>query len=257
MNETKHSWDKHWERYRFGIREDRQIIHQELSSLRWNKIEQRTIKRFGRISGLEVVEIGSGRGEVSALMALKGADVTLMDYSEPALDKAASLYKNIGIKANFIKCDIMNLPENFLNRFDISMSFGLAEHFNYPLRRKVIKIHADLIKPDGVSFIAVPNVHCLPYRLFIRLQKIFGYSQGEKEIPFSRRELKRIADSVGFKTYEVVGSSFIRDSFYFLFSRYISHLTKWRVIVNISSFEIASIFDDYFGYSLVLTGSKT
>ena len=250
-------WDGFWSKYKFGAKKDRQIIGQELSSIRWKKIEERIISRYGSFKGLKVVEIGSGRGEVSALMASKGASITLMDYSEIALDRAKTLFRNIGVKANFLNADIRNIPKNLLNAFDISMSFGLAEHFDYPLRRDVVKIHADLLNDDGISFIAVPNAYCLPYRFFMKLSGILGYSSEGLEIPFSRSELSKIAVSAGFKTYEIVGSSFIRDSFYFLFARYISHLTKWKLIIDTSSFEIPSILDDYFGYSLVLVGTKT
>lgn len=257
MKHGKDIWDNFWSKYKFGVKEDRQIIRQELFSVRWKKIEERIISKYGSLKGLNIVEIGSGRGEVSAVMALKGASITLIDYSDIALDKAKALFKNIGVKANFINADIMDIPQNLFNGFDISMSFGLVEHFDYPLRRDIVKIHTDLLKPDGISFIAVPNAYCLPYRFFMMLSQILGYSSEELEIPFSRSELNKIAVSAGFKSHEIIGSSFIRDSFYFLFARYVSHLTKWKVIIDTSGFEISSIFDDYFGYSLVLIGTKT
>lgn len=257
MKGGKDIWDSFWKKYNFGVNEDKQIIHQELSSIRWKKIEERIISRYGSLRELNVVEIGSGRGEVSALMALKRASITLIDYSDIALDRAKTLFKNIGVTANFINADIRNIPRNLLNTFDISMSFGLVEHFDYPLRRDIIKTHADLLKPGGISFIGVPNVYCLPYRFFMKLSQMLGYLSEGLEIPFSRSELKKIAVSVGFKTHEIIGSSFIRDSFYFLFTRYISHLTKWKLMIDTSGFEIPSIFDDYFGYSLVLAGAKT
>jgi len=257
MKESKAVWDNFWSKYQFQAKQNQQIIRQELSSVRWKKMEERIIRRYGSWNGLNVAEIGSGRGEVSAIMALKGACVTLIDYSEIALDKARVLFKDIGAQAKFVNADIMHISKTLLNTFDITMSFGLAEHFNYPLRSDVIKIHANLLKSDGISFIAVPNVNCLPYRLFMKLSQILGYSSQGLEIPFSRSELKKIAISTGFKTYEIIGSSFIRDTFYFLFSRYISHLTKWRLIIDTGVFEIPSFLDNYFGYSLVLIGAKT
>jgi 2-polyprenyl-3-methyl-5-hydroxy-6-metoxy-1,4-benzoquinol methylase len=256
VKNSKAIWDNFWIKYKFGVKEDKRIIRQELSSVRWKKIEERIISKYGSLKGLNVVEIGSGRGEVSTLLALKGASITLIDYSDIALDRAKALLKNIGVTANFINADIMDIPQNLFNGFDISMSFGLVEHFDYPLRRDIVKIHADLLKPDGISFIAVPNAYCIPYRFFMKLSQILGYSSEELEIPFSRSELNKIAVSAGFKSHEIIGSSFIRDSFYFLFVRYISHLTKWKLMIDTSSFEIPLIFNDYFGYSLVLIGLK-
>ena len=65
-------------------------------------------------------------------MSLRGANVTLLDYSETALEKAKLLFSNFNCKAQFIKADAFNIPPNLLNKFDVSMSFGLAEHFAYP-----------------------------------------------------------------------------------------------------------------------------
>lgn len=256
MEVAKNNWDNFWNKYKFNNNQDQAIIHQEALSVRWKKIEKIVLNRFGSFKDLKVIEIGSGRGEVLSLMALRGAQITLLDYSQIALGKAKTFLDNIGVKANLIKADIFDIPRDLPCTFDISMSFGLAEHFRYPQREEVIKIHANLLRPGGVSFIGVPNKFCLPYRFFMKLCDILGYKSEDIEIPFSRSELRAIAKCAEFKNYEITGSSFIRDSFYFLFSRYISHLTGWRVIVDISILEIPTILDDYLGYSLVLAGFK-
>ncbi|UCC94464.1 MAG: class I SAM-dependent methyltransferase [Candidatus Omnitrophota bacterium] len=256
MKATKEIWDNFWDKYKFSTKEDKSIIRQEAHSVRWKKIEKKIVNRHGSFKELDVAEIGSGRGEVSALMAQRGANVTLIDYSEVALGKAKELFNNIGVNANFLKADIRDIPKHLLNSFDVSMSFGLVEHFDYPLRRDMVKLHGDLLKPGGISFIAVPNTWCVPYRFFMKLSKMLGYCSEGFEVPFSRSELKKIAVSAGFGPYEIVGSSLIRDSVYFLFSRYISHLAKWKLIIDTSVFEIPSVFDDYLGYSLVLIGFK-
>jgi 2-polyprenyl-3-methyl-5-hydroxy-6-metoxy-1,4-benzoquinol methylase len=252
----KDIWDDFWSRYDFSGGRDADVIRQELSSVRWKKIQKRINGYFGKLKGLEVVEIGSGRGEAAVAMALGGASVTLVDYSQTALDKAGDLFDHMGQTASFIKADIFDLPGDLLQRFDISMSFGLAEHFDYPSRRDVFKIHADLLKPSGASFIAVPNAYCLPYRFFMLVSTILGYRHGFEK-PFSRAELKRLAASAGFGAYEIVGSSFIRDTCNFLFIRYICHLTRWKIRIDTTKIEIPSPFDDYFGYSLVAIGKKS
>ncbi len=255
VNTQKELWNGFWEKFKFGTREDKKVIQQELSSLRWKKIERKIIDKYSSFKGLKVIEVGSGRGEISAIMALKGADITLLDYSEQALGEARSLFARLGLEANYIKCDVMNVSGNVLNKFDISMSFGLAEHFAYPQRQTVFDIHARLLNNKGVSFISVPNIYCLPYRIFMGLSKMLGYcSIGE--VPFSRLELKNIASLSSFKSFEIVGSSLIRDSVYFLLARFISHLSKWKVMLGTTKFEIPSILDDYFGYSLIFIGYK-
>jgi hypothetical protein len=148
------------------------------------------------------------------------------------------------------------MPENLFGSFDISMSFGLVEHFTYPQRLQVLKLHSGLIKSGGIAFVAAPNANCWPYRLFMVLSNILGYSFEKREIPFTRAEFKKNALPAGFNQFEIVGSSFIRDSAYFLFAKYISHLAKWKLILDITFLEIPTFFDDYFGYSLVFIGSK-
>ena len=43
---------------------------------------------FGRIKGLNTIELGSGRGDLSVLLAERGANVTLLDASDAALEQA-------------------------------------------------------------------------------------------------------------------------------------------------------------------------
>jgi len=122
----KQIWDDFWQQYRFGAKADKNIIRQEIASVRWKKIQKRISDRFGNFKNLKVIEIGSGRGELAAIMALRGADVTLVDYSEVALERARTLFDHLGAKATFLRQDIFNMPQNLIGSFDVSMSFGLA-----------------------------------------------------------------------------------------------------------------------------------
>jgi 2-polyprenyl-3-methyl-5-hydroxy-6-metoxy-1,4-benzoquinol methylase len=257
MQEHKKIWDDFWRETNLSSSYDRSVLRQELASIRWKKIENNILAKYGSFKGLRVIEVGSGRGEIASLMAIKGARVSLLDYSSIALERAQALFKNLELDADFIIADAMDIPKELLGKFDISISFGLAEHFTYPQRKTVFQVHRDLLNNRGSSFVEVPNKYCLPYIIFKKLAQFLGYWSVGLEIPFSRLELKRIADLAGFKTYEIVGSSFLRDSVYFLIIRFISHLTKWRIIVDTSCFEIASIMDNYLGHSLILIGSKT
>ncbi|MBN2119686.1 MAG: class I SAM-dependent methyltransferase [Candidatus Omnitrophica bacterium] len=254
MDQRK-SWDNFWVNFKAGAKFDKRIIENELASVRFRKIEKSVIERFGSFEGLKVVEIGSGRGENALLFALKGARVSLLDYSDVALDKAGELFKAFGLSASFIKADIFDIPDDLIGKFDISMSFGLAEHFTYPERIDIFDIHKSLLAERGISFVAVPNKDCFAYRVFMWLSDILGYSD-IMEIPFTRKELKKIAESIGFSSYSLVGSSVIKDSIFFLLLRYILHLLRWRIMINTRYLEVPTIFDDYFGYSLVLVGRR-
>ena len=81
-------WDKFWADTKISPEEDKKIIADELKSAAWKKTEQRLLTQFGSLADLEVIEVGSGRGEVSLILAQKKAKVTLLDQSKYAFQKA-------------------------------------------------------------------------------------------------------------------------------------------------------------------------
>lgn len=89
--ENKSTWDNFWERK--GDLDIAKVINNELLSVRWRKIEKRVIEQFGDFKNLEIIEIGCGAGTVSMLMALRGANITLLDLSRTALDTAKARFK--------------------------------------------------------------------------------------------------------------------------------------------------------------------
>ena len=257
MKENKKIWDDFWKTSTFNLEKDKSVFRQGLASVCWKKIENIVISRYGSLENLKVIEIGSGRGEMSSLMASKGARARLLDYSSIALERARVLFNNLNLQADFILADCLDMPIELLGKFDISMSFGLAEHFDFPQRKAIFQIHKALLNERGICVIEVPNKYCLPYRIFKKVAESFGYWATGPEITFSRSELKRIALASGFKDCKILGSSFMRDSFYYLFARIMSRLTNHRWIPDASRFEIASFLDNHFGRSLVLIGMKT
>ncbi len=216
-------WDEVWKRVRSDFHEDKIILYHEISSLRWRKIEKRILKNYRSFKVLDVIEIRVGRGENALLMGLKGANITILDYSEVALDKARLLFSHFNCKARFIKADVFDLPKYLMNSFDISMSFGLAEHFKHPQRQQIFNFHFILLKEKGISFISVPNAFCFPYRiahLFLKLFNKFPLL----EIPFTHAELKKNAYLAGYKSCEIVSSCFINAFDEFLIKKYIVFL---------------------------------
>ena len=78
--------------------------------------------------GSRVLEVGCGRGSMSAYFADNGFDCTLMDSSESAMKAAKEVFKKHGLKAKFHVGDAMKLPYDD-GAFDIVFSIGLLEHF--------------------------------------------------------------------------------------------------------------------------------
>lgn len=261
MKNDKQIWDDIWRGTKTNICEDRLMLQRETASLRWKKIEKRILHKYRSFKGLDVIEIGAGRGENSLLMSQRGANVTLLDYSEAALEKAKSLFANFDCTGQFIKADAFNIPNSLLNNFDISMSFGLAEHFLYPERLQIFNSHFLVLKQSGLSFISVPNVFCFPYRIAQIALKLFNRCK-LLEVPFTHSELRKIADRVGYYPYEIVGSSFIKAIDEFLIKNLIHFIAKRignKTFLNSQNNitkEKTTILDNYLGYSLILIGYK-
>lgn len=234
-------WNKFWLGTRFGspfkLRK-----HVSLSA-RTKKIEIKVQKYFGSFKGLKVIELGSGMGTQSLLMGLKGAEVTLVDFSEVALAKAKELFKEFGLSPNCCKSDIFNLDSNFFGKFDISMSFGTVEHFFSDLERKhAIAVHYEVLRKGGLSFISVPNKMCPHYRIFSWLVRMLRREISEK--PFNSHELIRYAEQTGYRYYETFGSSLFE--FDFLMPYFYAPVHA----------QITSLLDNYCAHALTLFAVK-
>jgi len=143
------------------------------------------IKRFGRVEGLRVLELGAGRGDISYLLAKAGALVTLIDASEIALDQARAVFAGSGLNANFVLADLFE--SEISQSFDVAMSFGLVEHFQGSERRRLFELH----RSGKLGFVSVPNALCVPYRLWKAAKEVLHSWPYGDEFPLTRWELRR------------------------------------------------------------------
>jgi 2-polyprenyl-3-methyl-5-hydroxy-6-metoxy-1,4-benzoquinol methylase len=263
---TPQLWDHLWKIN--TPEEDIYCLAKEEYSVRWRKIKDRVEKIFGSFSGLKVIEIGAGAGTYAALMARQGAEVTILDYSVKALDKAKIFFERNQVKANFILQDALNLPSGLLGKYDVSMSFGLTEHFLGEQRLSINLAHFNVLRPGGITFISVPNKYSPPYRIYKFVAQLTGKWLVGEEYPYSRRELFAICRKLKIEEGQVFGES-LRQSGYFM-----GLLNPWRLI---SKFllkrkitdslapsdpfplkpERPTFLDDYLSYALVLYARKS
>jgi len=244
---TPHLWDKIWEKETLN-EFDKDVIKKEESSIRWKRIKDKVHQQFGTFENLKVIEIGAGKGTYAALMAKHGAEVTVVDYSEKALIHSQTFFKQLNLKAQFVNNNALSPSKDLIGKFDISMSFGLAEHFMGDDRFKIIKTHFDLINNNGITFISVPNKNNIFYIAYKFLaEKRNRWVWGE-EYPFSRRELSKICKIIKPTTYSFFGDSFT-DSFRFI--------PKIGAKINFEKKQDKGTFlDAYFSYALVLYAKK-
>jgi len=102
QNQIQLAFRRHW------------LLFQEIMGQNWNR------KRS--------LEVGCGRGSMSAYFADNGFDCTLLDTSKSVIQTAKKIFGVNGLKGNFNVGNVMNLPYAE-GSFDVVLSIGLLEHF--------------------------------------------------------------------------------------------------------------------------------
>jgi ubiquinone/menaquinone biosynthesis C-methylase UbiE len=84
------------------------------------------------IDGSQALDLGCGRGEVSAQLALLGADVTGIDISTESLSRARRLAQMHGVtnRIEFMEGNAETLPFDD-NRFDLAVSAGVMSFVDF------------------------------------------------------------------------------------------------------------------------------
>lgn len=203
-------WDRLW-RSPPSVAKDTAMLERERQSLRWARAAQVIRDTFGSFKGLRTIELGSGRGDFSVLLAAQGASVTLFDYSKMALDQARHRFDRLGLAADYVQGDMLGDLDGLRRRFDFSVSLGVIEHFQGRERTRVIGAHHNVLRKGGLTLISVPNALCPPYRLWKMLLEIPQWWPYGLEIPYSRGELTRRAKQAGFARIEMDGTGFWRS----------------------------------------------
>jgi len=81
--------------------------------------------------GKRCLEVGCGRGSLSAYFSEAGYDCTMLDISQTVIAIAQRIFSHNGLSARFITGDAKEMPLAD-NSFDIVFSIGLFEHFEDP-----------------------------------------------------------------------------------------------------------------------------
>jgi hypothetical protein len=258
QNNSAGLWDRYWEGP-IDTAQDVIALEYEKSTISWQRIEKAVLKQFTSFQNLKVVEIGAGRGTNAALMNIRGAKTTIVDYSDGALKRSREFFERNGLMGEHIKLDVISIPDGLIGRYDIAMSFGFAEHFSGPARIAAFKAHFDLIRKNGLAIISVPNKFSLPYRIFKGIAEQLNHWPIGEEYPFTRKELSDICHRHGILEFNIEGDSFV-SSFNFLnplkraFIRRALNL-KNRKITRIRE-QKGSFLDKYLSYALIVFAKK-
>ena len=255
---TPELWNDGWINRKVSIEEDTYNLLKEERSIRFQRIEKIISTRFGDFNGLRVIEIGAGAGTNAALLAKKRAKITILDYSQNALSRSKELFSRNNLQAEFICEDVLALPGDLHGKFDIAMSFGLAEHFKGEERVLINKSHFDLLKKSGVAIISVPNSANIPYLIHKLMAEALGWWTVGEEFPYTRKEFRHICQKINIKNYTFLGDSFWASFELINPAKLIRKLFKIKPNFNYQKIRLeeGTLIDEYLSYALVLCAFK-
>ena len=156
-------------------------------------------------SGKEVLEINCGLSILAEKILKKGANITVTDLSDIALQKA----KSKGIDKTFkVDIDTQELPFQS-SQFDIVVSNSMIEHTFFP--KNTIKEGTRVLKERGKFIMMVPNIGHWRFRLWL----LFGRFPYIENTPtdtlhlrfFTSRTIKDLGENYGLRAKKVEGSS--------------------------------------------------
>ncbi|MBK8701956.1 MAG: class I SAM-dependent methyltransferase [Saprospiraceae bacterium] len=140
---NKSSWNKRTELHVDSAFYDVQSFKEGKSSL--NDIE---LKLLGSLEGKSVLHLQCHFGMDTLSMARMGAEVTGMDLSDKAIDKARELAEELELNARFICCDVYDLPQHLDEQFDVVFtSYGTIGWL--PDIDRWAEVVAHFLKPGG------------------------------------------------------------------------------------------------------------
>lgn len=170
-------------------------------------------QEFPRIGGASFLEVGSGSGRISVVLARRGAHVTLLDNSETAISISKGLFSRHGQEATFVLDSAFNMPLPD-NSFDVVWNAGVLEHFLFDDQVRMLQEMLRVLKPEGTLMTFNPSHDGRIYRLGKFLRERTGQWPFGREIPI--KTLRPHADRLGAQLVHEFNASFDQQFILFL-----------------------------------------
>jgi len=135
------------------------------------------LQLLGDVKGKSILHLQCHFGQDSISLARMGAHCTGVDFSDKAIEKAEQLAIQANVSAEFVCCDIYDLPNHLEKKFDIVFtSYGTIGWL--PNMDKWAEIVAHFLKPQG-KFIFV-EFHPVVWMFDDKFEKIsYHYLKSE------------------------------------------------------------------------------
>lgn len=149
-----------------------------------------------------ILELGSGTGELAAILSLYGRKMRLLDYSPKSIEFTKALFEKMAFKAEFYVADILkNLPLGD-GAVDWIFSSGVLEHFK---DEQIVGILKDSLRVSSKGVISlVPNASSVFYRLAKFKMEKEGTWRFGKEVPkFTMQHYFEVAGLKNIKEFSI------------------------------------------------------
>lgn len=112
------------------------------------------LEEVGEVSGKTLLHLQCHFGMDTLSWARRGADVTGLDFSAPAVEAAGKLAADIGVEAEFVESDVYDAREALGGKtFDIVYT-GLGALNWLPDIERWAEVAASLVRPGGFLYLA-------------------------------------------------------------------------------------------------------
>lgn len=185
---TRDHWKDYWKR------PDHQPVvrHEELLE---------NLLAITSVKGKKVLEVGAGMGGDSIFLAKKGANVTVLDFTNEALTSIRSNATKERVRIETVQADARSMPFK-TNTFDIVFHQGLLEHFKNP--REILDEQIRVLKPGGFLLVDVPQ-RFTTYTIKKHIRMFMGKWFAGWEREFSIGELEKLTRQSGLKLVRSYG----------------------------------------------------
>jgi|CXWL01.1.fsa_nt_gi SAM-dependent methyltransferase len=109
-----------------------------------------------------ILDLGSGNGQNSAVLARLNKTTTLLDWSQNNIDFSKLLYKELDLQGTFLQGDMTKRLPFDDGAFDVAFTCGVLEYFSDEQLREVIKEAMRVVRRRLI--ILVPNARSIPYQ---------------------------------------------------------------------------------------------
>lgn len=133
--------------------------------------------------GQRLIELGAGNTRYLPLLAGLGYQVAGLDYSPGGVAMARRNLEAAGVDGDIREADLFDPPGDWLGRFDVVSTFGVAEHFEDT--NMAISAFARYLAPGGRMLTVIPNMRGLPGVA----QRFLDRDVYEKHVPLTPDQL--------------------------------------------------------------------